>query len=367
MAVLWKETGAWESPAYHVSTPGPSAARSIVLGATGASVVWKKPFGRMLHLGPADGETRPTVLVIAPLSGQRPGMLWDMLTGLSCAHDVYLLAWEDAREIPLSAGSFGLGDNIAYVFDCVRHLGEDVHLIGLCQSVLPALAATALLAQGRHPVPRSLTLLGGKLDTRINPARVDQLTRARPLEWFAANLIRPVPPDYPGAGRLVYPGYMQQAMLLAYLTRHLTTGGELLWKYLADLKRAPGEPAFIDELLDIIDVDGQWFLDLIAEVFHSPALRLGELISRGVAVDPAAICDTALLTVEAERDDIAPPGQTSIAHALCPAIPDAHRAHLLLGEIGHFGLYHGPVWRSQVLPLISDFVQAHATAWIQCG
>lgn len=320
-----------------------------------------RPFGRLIRLEQDATLGAPRVLLVAPLSGMRAALLWDMMLGLAAEHDAHLLAWNDAADVPAALGRFGLEDNVAYVLDAVRRLGPGAHLIGLCQSALPALAAASLLAAGGDPsMPATLTLIGGKLDTRISPTRVDRLTRSLPLAWFERQVIGTVPAGRRGEGRRVYPASVERALLLAYLFRHLAGGGELLGKLLMDDGEDPLGHPFIAHLLEADDLPAEFFLDVVAQVFHDAALAEGRLAWRGVPVDPAAVAGTALLTVEGEADDVSAPGQTRVAHRLCARVPDGRRRHLSCPGTGHFGLFHGAVWRGRVLPTFRGFAREMA-------
>ncbi|GLR67880.1 esterase [Acidocella aquatica] len=302
----------------------------------------------------------PKLLVVVPLSGIRALVLYDMLSGLLPEFDLHALFWADPVNIPAVEGPFGLDDNIAAVLAALRCLGPGTHVAGLCQSALPALAATALLAAeegGLHPA--SLMLLGGKIDTRISPARVDILMRRYSREEFMRQVIALVPAFQPGHGRMVYPAHLQEMMMLAYVGRHMLNGGEIFRKMLHDDGGDLEEHPFVRLLLSAVDIPGEFFLDTQAVVFQENALAEGRLTWRGRAVEPVAITRTALLTIEAAEDDIAGSGQTRAAHGLCRALPEALHAHHVQEGIGHFGLFHGAVWRGAILPRLCAFTADH--------
>lgn len=318
--------------------------------------VVEKSFGQLLHFEVDLTGQRPPILLVAPLSGVKAEILYDMILGLLPWHDVYCLAWKDAADVPAGDGPFRLKDNITYVVETIRYLGAGTHVIGLCQSALPALAAAAILAEdpGR---PATLTLLGGKLDTRINPTRVDLLTRSLPLAWFENCSISTVPASRRGHGRRVYPGSTELMMLSTYLFRHCASGGELLAKFFHDDgSDAAGHP-FSKLFFSIDDVPAEFFLDTVALVFQQAALAEGHLAWQGTTITPERITGTALLTIEGEADDISGPGQTRIAHDLCAGIPAERRGHLLCPHTGHVGLFFGCRWRQEVLPHISRFIR----------
>ena len=318
----------------------------------------RSPFFRLLHLAKDVPEAGPPVLVVAPLSGHFAALLRDMLAALLPEHDLHLIDWTDARDVPAAAGPFGLEDDIACIMECIgRHAGE-LHVVALCQAAMPALAATALLsALPGAPVPTSLVLMNGMIDTRLKPTRIDRLTARRSPEWFRRYALSVVPQPYAGAGRSVYPATMQHAALVTYLMRHVGTGGELLRKLLEDDGLDAAAHPFLELFLSVMDLPADYFLDSVRAVFQDYALPRGRLVWRGAAVDPAAIRETALMTVEGEYDDVSGPGQTRVAHMLCRNIPRGRRMHYLQPGVGHFGTFHGALWRREVMPRIAGFIR----------
>jgi poly(3-hydroxybutyrate) depolymerase len=324
------------------------------------SVLLETPFLSLRRFTIERPAVAPRLLLVVPLSGIGALVLYDMLSGLLPEFDLHVLFWADPVNIPAVEGPFSLADNIASVLAALRRLGPGTHLLGLCQSALPALAAAALLAaEGSGLHPASLMLLGGKLDTSINPARVDILMRRYSREALIAQVLSRVPAFEPGHGRLVYPAHLQEMMMLAYLSRHMLSGGEVFRKMLHDDGGDIVEHPFIRLLLSAVDIPGEFFLDTQAQVFQDNALARGRMTWQGEAVNPGAITRTALLTIEAAQDDIAGSGQTLAAHALCRALPDALRAHHVQEGIGHFGLFHGAIWRSAILPRLCAFTAEH--------
>lgn len=320
------------------------------------------PFFSLLRLEGGAPLAMTRVLVVEPLSGVRAPLLFDMLSNLVKSCDVYVLVWRDPASVPASAGAFGLQDNIDAIAYALGFLGAGVHVIGLCQSVLPVLAAVSVLcAAGAAERPVSMALLGGKLDTRIRPARIDQLARNVPIAWFSASMLTRVPWFCAGVGRRVFSANMQACFTLSYIGRHLCTGGEICRKMLED-QRDGLAPGFLDLLLSPMAIPGEFCLDLLAACFQDSALAEGRLHWHGLRVDPAAIRDVALLTIEGEEDDIAPPGQTFVAHGLCCNLPASLRTHHLEPGIGHFGLFHGQVWRTVILPRLLDAFAVAARA-----
>jgi poly(3-hydroxybutyrate) depolymerase len=315
-------------------------------------------FSRTIRFAPRISRLAPRLLVVAPLSGHFAALLRDMVLALLPEHDVHVIAWRNARDVPLQAGAFSFEHNISHVLQALRGLGEDVHLVGICQSAVPALAATALMAAaGDVAQPRSLTLIDGPVDARINPTRIDRATRQRPLNSIESTSIRVVPYPCVGAGRRVYPAAMQQMAFWLYLCRHIAEGGELYRKLIADDGLAAIRHPFIPLFLSTMDLPAEYFLDVVRLVFQKFALPRGALTWLGEAVDPAAISRTALMTIESERGDVTGRGQTFAAHGLCSRIPPSLRRHFVLKDGGHFAVFHGARWRQLVLPRMRDFIR----------
>jgi len=318
----------------------------------------RTPFYRLVHFEKDVAEPGPPVLVVAPLSGHFAALLRDMLAALLPEHDLHLIDWSDARDVPLAAGPFGLEENIACIMECIAHCAGELHLIGLCQSAMPALAATALLAAaGDTPAPAALVLMNGMIDTRLRPTRIDRLTARRSPEWFQRYALTTVPNPYAGAGRLVYSATMQHTALVTYLMRHIGIGGELLRKLVEDDGLDAAAHPFFELYLSVMDLPAEFFLDSVRLVFQECALARGRLAWRGTPVDPTAIRTTALMTIEGEYDDVSGAGQTRVAHTLCRNIPRGRRAHYLQPGVGHFGTFHGTLWRREVLPRIAGFIR----------
>lgn len=314
------------------------------------------PFATLVALTRDDAESRPGILIVPPLSGHFGFLLRDMVAALVVDFRVLLIDWTNVRHVPTRHGPFGFDDNIATIMLMVRHGGSGLAVVGVCQGGVPALAATALLAAASDPaIPTSLTLIAAPVDPLAMPTRVVQLLRERPLGWFARTANSPVPEDYAGAGRLVYPAQLQLTALLAYLRRHLDQGGELQQKARHDAGSDPRRYPFLDLYSSIMDLDAKHFVENIDRVFHTCALCRGSLRCGGELVDLRAIRHSALLTIEGEEDDIAAPGQTSAAHALCAALPTDLHQKRVIGGAGHFSLFHGALFRREVVPALKDF------------
>ena len=323
-------------------------------------VVVSRPFCDLLHFRREGRTGDPAVLVVAPLSGHFATLLRDTVRGLLAEHDVYITDWQDARQVPASRGPFTLDDYIDTLLDFLARLGPDVHLVAVCQPSVPALAATALLAAAGKAAPRSLVLMGGPIDTRVGVTKVNEFARSHNRRWFEQMLIQTVPLPYPGFGRRVYPGFMQLSGFMGMnLDRHV--GAHLrMFEHLVtgDGESAEAHRRFYDEYLAVMDMPAEYFLETVERVFQEHHLPRGLFTHRGVTVDTAAICETALMTVEGERDDISGVGQTEAAHRLCPNVPAERRRHRLQARVGHYGIFNGRRWRNEILPDVADFIRA---------
>ena len=322
----------------------------------GETVALSRPFCRLLRFA----GTGPRVLVIAPLSGHHATLVRDTITTLLQHHDVYVTDWLDAREVPLALGTFSLDDYVADLQVFLRHLGPTTHVVAVCQPTVPALAAVALAASAGEPTPRSLTLMGGPIDARVNPTTVDKLATDHPLAWFESHMIHTVPARYAGAGRRVYPGFLQ---LAAFVMMNPDKHASAYWTYWLDQLR--GDTAatavhekFYDEYNAVLDMDAQYYLDTVRVVFQEFALARGTWHVAGRRVEPAAITRTPIFTIEGELDDISGIGQTSAALALCPDAP-VLRQHVAAG-CGHYGLFSGSKWRDAIYPEVRAFIAGAA-------
>ena len=323
-------------------------------------VVASTPFCDLLHFERERRTGNPVVLVVAPLSGHFATLLRDTVRGLLAEHDVYITDWQDARQVPAGRGPFSLDDYIEMLLDFLARLGPEVHLVAVCQPSVPALAATALLAAAGKAAPRSLVLMGGPIDTRVGVTKVNEFAGSHSRRWFEQMLIQTVPPPYPGFGRRVYPGFMQLSGFMGMnLDRHV--GAHLrMFEHLVtgDGESAEAHRSFYDEYLAVMDMPAEYFLETVQRVFQEHHLPRGLFTHRGAPVDTAAIRDTALMTVEGERDDISGVGQTEAAHRLCPNVPPERRRHRLQARVGHYGIFNGRRWRQEILPDVADFIRA---------
>jgi poly(3-hydroxybutyrate) depolymerase len=306
-----------------------------------------------------DAAFGPKVLMVAPMSGHYATLLRGTVEAFLPDHDVYITDWRDARDVPPMAADFDFDDYVDYVMDFIRLLGPDTHVIAVCQPAVPVLAAVALMnAREPEAAPRSMTLIGGPIDTREGPTAVNEFAKRHSLDWFRANTIHRVPFGHAGFLRQVYPGFLQLAGFLAMnLDRHV----EAHWQMFLHLVEGDDEPlaskrAFYEEYRSVMDLNASFYLQTIEAVFHEHLLPRGLLTFRGERVDPAANRRTATLTIEGERDDISGIGQTRAAHALMPNLPDDRKLHVEQAGVGHYGLFNGRRFRTEVAPKIKTFI-----------
>ena len=313
---------------------------------------------------------QPPVLIVAPLSGHHSTLLRDTVRTMLRDHKVYITDWIDARMVPTSAGAFTLDDYVACIQEFIRHIGaQDLHVMSVCQPTVPVLAAVSLMAARGEATPRSLVMMGGPIDTRESPTSVNNLATEKPLWWFEQNVIHPVPQNYPGAGRRVYPGFLQHAGFMAMNPeRHFMSHWDFYQNLVkGDLDDADSHRRFYDEYNAVLDMPAEYYLDTIRVVFQQHLLPRGLWDVAGERVDPSAIRDTALLTIEGELDDISGLGQTRAAHTLCSGVREDRRQHLTVDGAGHYGIFSGRRWRDQVYPKVRDFIAAHTGTVSQAG
>jgi len=319
------------------------------------------PFGKLLHFAKDDVVAKPKMLVVAPLSGHFATLLRNTVATLLRDHDVYITDWTNARDVPLSAGTFGFDDYVDYVIRFLEEMGPNSHVLAVCQPCVQALVATSVMAEDKHPAqPRTMTLMGGPVDTRIAPTTVNELATSKSIDWFEENLIARVPLRYAGRGRTVYPGFMQlTAFMSMNLGRHASQH-RALYQHLADGERDEADviETFYDEYFAVLDLTSEFYLETVDRVFQRALLAQGKLDYRGRTVNPAAIRKTALLTVEGERDDICAVGQTAAAHDLCSSLRPHMKRHHLQAGVGHYGLFSGKKWERQIYPQVRNLVLA---------
>jgi polyhydroxyalkanoate depolymerase len=319
------------------------------------------PFGGLLHFRKPGVTGQPRVLLVAPLSGHFATLLRGTVEVLLADNDVYITDWRNARDVPLAAGEFGFDEYVAHVIAFLESIGPGAHLISVCQPCAHALAAVALMAEEDHPAtPRSMTLMAGPVDTRINPTRVNDLAANRPIEWFEQRLITTTPPRYAGAGRRVYPGFLQlTAFMLMNLNRHVDQHLDQ-WTHLAlgRDEEARSIATFYDEYFAVLDLTAEFYLETVERVFQQHLLPRGELTCGNRKVDPRAIRKVSLMTVEGERDDICSVGQTVAAHDLCSDIYANRKRHHLQPGVGHYGVFSGRKWANQIYPAVRNMILA---------
>ncbi len=315
------------------------------------------PFATLLHFATPGVTGRTPTLLVGPISGHFATLLRPTVATLLADHDVYVLDWHNARDIPVAEGRFGLDEYIDHVLSAMRHLGPDHHALAVCQPAPLVLAAVAVLAAADDPAqPRSLTLMAGPVDTRVNPNRINELAERRPLSFYERFLISRVPRQYAGAGRRVYPGLAQLTAFMSMNTRrHLSSYAQLYRDLVA------GDGATAARIRDFYD-EYEFYLETLQHVFMEHDLPRGEFTWRGRRVDPSAISQTALLTIEGAEDDMCSPGQTAAAHALCDRIPAADHHHHLQPGVGHYGVFAGSRWNDEIYPVFRDFVAARSVA-----
>ncbi|HEY3181045.1 MAG TPA: polyhydroxyalkanoate depolymerase [Casimicrobiaceae bacterium] len=325
-------------------------------------VVYRTPFGTLLHFRKEIPEPGPRVLIVAPMSGHFATLLRETARTMLGDHDVYVTDWHNARDTPLTDGRFGFDEYIEHVIDFLSHIGPSAHLMAICQPCVAALAAVALMSEDDHPAtPLTMTLMAGPIDCRIAPTQVNKLANNHTIDWFERNLIGTVPLRHAGAMRRVYPGFLQLAAFMNMnLERHITAFRGLY----ADLvngekERADATRKFYEEYFAVADLPAEFFLETVQHVFQDHALPCGKLKFRGYAINPGAIRRVALLTIEGERDDICSLGQTLAAHDLCTGMRPYMRSHYVQAGVGHYGVFSGKRWSNLIYPLVRETIHTH--------
>ncbi|MBS0562340.1 MAG: polyhydroxyalkanoate depolymerase [Proteobacteria bacterium] len=320
------------------------------------------PFGTLLRFAKPGAPPQPKILVVAPMSGHFATLLRGTVRVLLQDHDVYITDWHNARDIPLRAGTFGFDDYIDHIIRFLELLGPEAHVMAVCQPAVAVLAAVAVMAASNNRAqPRSMTLMAGPIDTRLNPTKVNKLAKEHPIAWFERHLIARVPPRYPGAMRRVYPGFVQLAAFMSMnLDRHTRAHLDQLRHLVAgDADKAATHRNFYDEYMAVMDLPAEFYLETVQRVFQDHDLPLGKLMWRHRPVDPSAIRRTALFTVEGELDDICAIGQTMAALDLCRNLRPAMKRHHLQTGVGHYGVFSGKRWANEIYPQVREFIQTH--------
>jgi len=352
----------YEKPSFGITSVDIDGKRVSVI----EDIELEKPFCKLLHFRKESRNNKqtkqPKILLVAPLSGHHATLLRDTVKTLLTEHDVYITDWTDARMVAMEHGAFHLHDYVYYVQDFIRHLGPNLNVISVCQPTVPVLAAISLMASNKEPnLPKTMVMMGGPIDPRKAPTQVNDLATNKPFSWFENNVIYSVPPNYPGYGRRVYPGFLQHAGFVAMNPkRHAQSH----WEFYLHLREGDNESAeehrkFYDEYNAVLDMPAEYYLETIKTVFQDHALPLGTWEVKGQLVRPQDIKDVALLTIEGELDDISGLGQTRAAHELCAHIPKEMKQHFTAPKCGHYGIFSGRRWREVIAPKISEFIHAH--------
>jgi poly(3-hydroxybutyrate) depolymerase len=324
----------------------------------------RKPFGQLKHfIREGAPKYQPKLLIVAPMSGHYATLLRGTVERMLPGHDVWITDWRDARSVPTSEGLFDLDDYIDYLTIFLEHIGGESesrpHMLAVCQPSVPCFAGAAIWSADRHPNrPRTLTMMGGPIDTREAPTAVNTLSTERPHAWFQNNVIATVPANYQGSGRRVYPGFLQlSGFMTMNLGNHMNSHWEM-FKHLVvgDEDSADATKDFYDEYRSVCDMTAEFYLQTVDVVFQRHLLPKGEMMHRGRLVDPAAIDDIAILAIEGERDDISGIGQTKAALTVTPALPDAMKKYHLAPEVGHYGIFNGSKWRDKIAPVVEAWI-----------
>jgi poly(3-hydroxybutyrate) depolymerase len=330
-------------------------------------IVLRKPFGQLKRFRREGVESGPRLLIVAPMSGHYATLLRGTVERMLPGHDVYITDWRDAKLVPLSDGKFDLDDYIDYLIEFLEHIGgqsEDgrAHMLAVCQPSVPCYAAAAVMSADKNPArPRTLTMMGGPIDTREAPTAVNTLATQRPHSWFQRNVIATVPYSYPGVGRAVYPGFLQLAGFMTMnLGSHLTSHWEMFKHLVAgDGESADATKDFYDEYRSVCDMTEEFYLQTVDVVFQRHLLPKGEMMHRGRRVDPAAIKDVAILAIEGERDDISGIGQTKAALKISTGLPERMKQYYMAEGVGHYGIFNGSKWRTRIAPAVEQWIAAH--------
>jgi polyhydroxyalkanoate depolymerase len=321
------------------------------------------PFGTLLHFKKDFKTLQPRVLIVAPMSGHFATLLRGTVLTMLPDHDVYITDWHNARDVPVGDGRFGLDGYIEHLMMFLEALGPGAHLVAVCQPTVAALAAVALMAEDGHPAqPRTMTLMAGPIDCRVNPTKVNELAQSKPIEWFEQKLIGTVPLRYPGAMRRVYPGFIQISAFMSMNSERHTQAFIDMFNHI--WSRQPEKAAtiahFYEEYLAVADLPAEFYLETVQKVFQEFALPLGKLDFRGHKIDPTAIRRTALMTVEGEKDDICALGQTLAAQDMCSNIRISRKLHHVQAGVGHYGVFNGRRWQNEIYPMLRDFIHINA-------
>jgi poly(3-hydroxybutyrate) depolymerase len=352
--LMTRLTQRYERPAFGIATVR-SGEREYAVKEV---VAIEKPFCRLLHFVKEGASAQPRVIVFAPLSGHFSTLVRDTVRTLLADHDVWVTDWVDAKEIPIAVGPFHFDDYVAYVREFIGFMGPGAHAISVCQPTVPVLAGVALMSAAGEPIPRTLTMMGGPIDTRRSPTQVNTFAKHRPLSWFEAKVIQRVPMRYPGFMRRVYPGFLQFAGFVAMNPdRHMDSHVQYYQHLVAgDGESAEAHRQFYDEYNAVMDLPAEYYLDTVERVFQKHLLPTGQLVVAGERVRPESIKGAALFTIEGELDDISGNGQTEAAQGLTRGIPARDKQHFEAKGVGHYGIFSGRKYREMIYPRIREFI-----------
>jgi poly(3-hydroxybutyrate) depolymerase len=330
-------------------------------------VVLRKSFGQLKRFRRVGVEGGPKLLIVAPMSGHYATLLRGTVERMLPVADVYITDWRDAKLVPLSDGKFDLDDYVDYLIEFLEAIGPNegqggTHMLAVCQPSVPCYAAACVMSADKHPCrPKTLTMMGGPVDTREAPTAVNTLATERPHSWFSQNVIATIPGNFPGAGRRVYPGFLQLAGFMSMnLGNHMMSHYEL-FKHLVEGEdlQADSTKAFYEEYRSVCDMTAEFYLQTIDVVFQDHSLPKGTMTHRGGVVDPGAITDIAILAIEGEKDDISGLGQTKAALTIATSLPDDKKRYYMAEGAGHYGIFNGSKWRNKVAPVVEEWMKAH--------
>ncbi|GLR85006.1 poly(3-hydroxybutyrate) depolymerase [Bradyrhizobium iriomotense] len=359
LELISRSTITYDRPAYGID--------SVMVGnrevGVREEIAYATPFGSLLHFKKDDGPEQPRMLLVAPMSGHFATLLRGTVKTLLQDHDVYITDWHNPRDIPRSEGRFGLDDYTEHLIDFLAQLGPRPHMVAICQPSVSALAAAAIMCEDNHPArPATLTLMAGPIDTRVQPTKVNEFAKSKPITWFERNLINYVPVQCRGAFRKVYPGFVQlTAFVSMNLERHIKQHLDLA-NHIAkgEKEKAATIKTFYDEYFAVMDLPAEFYIETVRDVFQEHLLPLGKMTYRGRPVNPKAVSRMGLMTVEGEKDDICSIGQTLAAQDLCTGVRAYRRVHHMQAGVGHYGVFSGKRWNNEIYPLLRDFVHVNS-------
>jgi len=353
--LLERQTGEYDQPEFNIDYADIDGNKIAIK----ENVALAKPYCNLVNFARNGKYDHPKVLIIAPLSGHYSTLLRGTVEHFISDHDVYITSWVNARNVPLSDGGFSFDDYVTYVMEFCEFLGDDFHIVAVCQPTVPTIVAVSVMAQKKVSYqPKSISLLGGPVDTRVSPTEVNNYAVGKELEWFEDNVICTVPDKFAGAGQQVYPGFIQLSGFMSmnldsHINKHFTFFGDLIK---GDGDSAENHRKFYNEYLAVMDMPAQFYLDTIRQVFIEHNLPRGEITYQGELVDSKAVTKVALLTIEGEHDDITGSGQTQAAHQILSAIPQKKKEHYTQPGVGHYGIFNGRRFRQEIGPKIKQFI-----------